>query len=54
MKKGDRVVIKDKGHPWYGHSGVIKERTPNMPGMYVVDLDNGMSAGCYLYQLEKQ
>ncbi len=48
-----RVLIKDKKHPWYGNTGILgDEMLPNMPGMFRVELDNGMNAGCYLNQLE--
>lgn len=59
FKAGDRVMIKDKKHSWYGHSGVLGGEMAKVPGsaapkgMYVVRLDNGMGSGCYLSQLEK-
>lgn len=52
MKSGDRVFIKDKVHPWYGHTGTLTDEHNNM-GQYRVELDNGMAAGCKLIQLEK-
>lgn len=49
-----RVMIKDKTHPWYGYTGTLTdEELSSMPGMFVVKLDNGMKAGCYLRQLEE-
>lgn len=53
MKSGDRVLIRDKKHPWYGNVGTLSDELPNTPGMYRVELENGMAAGCYLRQLEK-
>lgn len=45
------VLIRDKNHPWYGHTGTLTdEQLPT--GQYVVKLDNGMSAGCDFNQLE--
>ncbi len=57
MKPGDRVLINDRGHPWYGYSGILgqllNQNNSSARGMYAVDLDNGMAAGCFLRQLEK-
>jgi hypothetical protein len=59
MDKGDTVLIIDKTHSWYGQTGTLGEELSKSPdsaapkGMYKVELDNGMSAGCYLNQLEK-
>lgn len=59
MNQGDRVLITDKKHPWYGHTGVLGDEMALKPGsaapkaMYVVRLDNGMGAGCFLEQLKK-
>lgn len=48
-----RVLIIDKKHGWYGFTGTLTdEELTNMPGMYRVNLDNGMSAGCYVTQLK--
>lgn len=53
-QESTRVLIKDKAHPWYGHSGVVSQKMlSDMPGMVVVELDNGLSSGCYTYQLEE-
>lgn len=59
MKPGDKVLIRDKKHKWYGHTGTFTGEelaaTPGSAapkGMYRVELDNGMAAGCFVYQLE--
>lgn len=47
-----RVLIKDKKHPWHGQTGTLTgDQLPT--GQYIVRLDNGMGAGCYLNQLEE-
>lgn len=54
MKAGDRVLIRDKSHKWYGQTGTLTDETMTIfPMMYRVELDNGMAAGCYKWQLEK-
>lgn len=53
MNTGDRVLIRDTEHPWYGQAGELGEPFPNSRDMYVVHLDNGMRAGAYLRQLER-
>lgn len=59
LEEGDRVLIKDKKHSWYGFSGILRKELSKTPGsaapkgMYDVKLDNGIRAGCYLRQLEK-
>lgn len=54
LKLNDRVLIRDKKHSWYGQTGTLTEKEMKpFPGMFRVELDNGMAAGCYLNQLEK-
>lgn len=52
FKKGDRVLVRNKQHKWYGNVGILGEEISNMPGMYRVELGNGFAAGCYLTELE--
>lgn len=41
-----RVLIKRRGHPWFGRSGVLEERVDGNPYIsYSVNLDNGARAG---------
>lgn len=55
MKAGDRVLIRNKKHPWYGETGTLTDEVmkPSFPDMFRVNLDNGFGAGCYLEELEK-
>lgn len=51
-------MIKNIGHPWYGHTGVLGRELSKEPGstapkdLWTVKLDNGMNAGCYIDELE--
>jgi translation initiation factor IF-1 len=54
IKPGDRVLVKAKSHKWYGTTGTLTdEEMKPFPGMFRVNLDNGLAAGCYLSELEK-
>lgn len=54
IKPGDRVLIRNKQHKWYGYTGDLTDETMEpFPDMYRVELDNGFAAGCYLTELEK-
>lgn len=56
MSAGDRVLIRDPAHPWHGYSGWLGEKMKGGAAqfdLYTVELDNGISAGCMLKQLEK-
>lgn len=51
VEDGKRVLIKDKKHPWYGQTGALTDFMLDT-GQLVVELDNGMNAGCFLEQLD--
>lgn len=46
-----RIFIRDKSHPWYGHTGYLTDEI--LPtGQLVAFLDNGQSTGVYVRQVE--
>ena len=52
MKVGTVVLIKDPAHPWADSMGTLGESVYGLPGIYEVQLVNGMRAVCFLGQLE--
>lgn len=48
-----RYLIIDKKHSWYGNAGILGKELSNMPGMFRLELDNGMAAGVYKNQIKE-
>lgn len=44
LNKGERVIIREKSHPWAGHAGEYQEHKSTLVGkLAVVKLDNSIS-----------